>query len=69
MKQLQIWFAKSPLASFLKVFVAGILGWVVLNVGTLNLHPAIAIAGVSSLPILISWLNPADDRFGKGSGK
>jgi hypothetical protein len=69
MKQLQIWFAKSPLASFLKVFVAGILGWVVLNVGSLNLHPAIAIAGVSSLPILISWLNPADDRFGKGSGK
>jgi len=69
MEQLQIWFAKSPLASFLKVFVAGILGWVVLNVGSLNLHPAIAIAGVSSLPILISWLNPADDRFGKGSGK
>jgi len=69
MKKLQIWFAKSPLASFLKVFVAGILGWVVLNVGSLNLHPAIAIAGVSSLPILISWLNPADDRFGKGSGK
>ena len=66
MTQLQIWFAKSPIASFLRVFSAGVLGWVILNVNSLNLHPAIAIALGSSLPILLAALNPADERFGKG---
>jgi len=64
MEQLQLWFAKSPIASFLRVFIAGILGWLILNVNTLNIHPALAIALVSSLPVLVSALNPADDRFG-----
>lgn len=65
MSQLQIWFAKSPVASFLRVFAAGVLGWIVLNIDSLNIHPAIAIALVSSLPVLVAALNPADDRFGK----
>jgi len=64
MKQFQIWFAKSPVASFLRVFVAGILGWLILNIDSLNIHPALAIALVSSLPVLVAALNPADDRFG-----
>jgi hypothetical protein len=67
MKQLQVWFAKSPIASFLRVFVAGILGWLILNIDTLDIHPAIAIALASALPILLAALNPADDRFGKKS--
>jgi hypothetical protein len=65
MSQFQIWFAKSPVASFLRVFVAGVLGWIVLNIDSLDIHPAIAIALVSSLPVLVSALNPADERFGK----
>ena len=68
MEQLQIWFATSPIASFLRTFGAGVLGWVILNANDLNLHPAIAIALVSSLPVLISWLNPADERFGTDLG-
>lgn len=64
MKQFQIWFAKSPIASFLRVFIAGILGWLILNIDSLNIHPALAIALVSSLPVLVAALNPADDRFG-----
>lgn len=64
MKQLQVWFANSPIASFLRTFCAGLLGWVILNADSLNIHPAIAIALVSSLPVLISWINPADTRFG-----
>jgi hypothetical protein len=67
MEQLQIWFATSPLASFLRTFAAGLLGWVILNADSLNIHPAIAIALVSSLPVLISWINPADTRYGLGS--
>jgi hypothetical protein len=65
MSQFQIWFAKSPVASFARVFVAGVLGWIVLNIDSLDIHPAIAIALVSSLPVLVSALNPADERFGK----
>jgi hypothetical protein len=61
------WFASSPIASFLRTFGAGLLGWVILNADSLNIHPAITIALVSSLPVLISWLNPADARFGSGS--
>jgi hypothetical protein len=66
MKQLQIWFAQSPIAAFLRVFASGILGWIIINANDLNLHPALVISLVSALPILIAWLNPADERFGKG---
>lgn len=58
------WFGTSPIASFLRTFAAGALGWVILNADTLNLHPALIIGLVSALPVLISWLNPADPRFG-----
>lgn len=68
MEQLQIWFATSPIASFLRTFGAGLLGWIILNANNLNLHPAVAIALASSLPVLVSWLNPADERFGNDLG-
>lgn len=65
LEQLLIWFAKSPLAAFLRVFAAGVLGWIILNADQLDMHPALIIPLVSALPILIAWLNPADTRFGK----
>lgn len=68
MEQFLIWFANSPIASFLRVFGAGVLGWIIINANDLNLHPAVAIALASSLPVLISWLNPADERFGNDVG-
>jgi hypothetical protein len=68
MEQLQLWFATSPIASFLRTFGAGLLGWVILNANDLNLHPAVCIALASSLPVLVSWLNPADTRFGSDVG-
>jgi len=68
MKQIQIWFATSPVASFLRTFGAGLLGWIIINANDLNLHPAVAIALASSLPVLVSWLNPADERFGNDVG-
>jgi hypothetical protein len=64
MEQLQLWFANSPLASFAKIFGAGALGWVLLNLDTLNIHPAVAIGLASAIPILINWLNPVDSRYG-----
>lgn len=61
------WLATSPLASFAKIFGAGVLGWVVVNVDSFNVHPAVAIGLASALPIVINWLNPEDARYGSVS--
>jgi hypothetical protein len=58
------WLATSPLASFAKIFAAGVLGWLVVNVDNLSVHPAVAIGLVSALPVIINWLNPSDTRYG-----
>ena len=65
MEQLKVWLAYSPLASFAKIFGAGVLGWVLLNLESLSIHPAFGIGLASALPILINWLNPVDARYGK----
>ena len=64
MEQLKVWLAFSPLASFAKIFGAGVLGWVLMNLDTLDIHPAVAMSLASGIPILINWLNPADNRYG-----
>jgi hypothetical protein len=64
MEQLKVWLAYSPLASFAKIFGAGVLGWVLMNLDTLEVHPAVAMSLASGIPILINWLNPADNRYG-----
>ena len=58
------WLASSPLASFAKIFVAGALGWFVVNIDDLSIHPAVAIGLASALPVVINWLNPSDSRYG-----
>jgi hypothetical protein len=64
MEQLKVWLAYSPLASFAKIFGAGVLGWVLINLDTLEVHPAVAMSLASGIPILINWLNPVDNRYG-----
>lgn len=59
------WLAVSPLASFVKVFTAALLGWAVVNSDSLGLHPALALALVSALPVLINWLNPEHETYGR----
>jgi len=61
------WLAHSPIASFLKVFGAGALGWVLLNFNSLGLHPAIAIGLGAGLPVLINWLNPEYENYGRAN--
>ena len=58
------WLATSPLASFVKIFAAGALGWFVVNVDSFNVHPAVAIGLASALPVIVNWLNPSDSRYG-----
>jgi hypothetical protein len=64
MKNFLSWLAISPLASFAKIFGAGVLGWIVVNVDSFNVHPALAIGLASALPVIINWLNPVDSRYG-----
>ena len=59
------WLAVSPIASFVKVFGAGVLGWILVNADTLNIHPALTIGLVSALPIVINWLNPEYENYGR----
>lgn len=61
------WFAHSPIASFVKVFGAGVLGWFLVNADTLGIHPALTIGLVSALPILINWLNPEYTNYGRAN--
>jgi hypothetical protein len=65
MENFLIWLASSPLASFVKIFGAGVLGWFVVNIDSMSIHPAVAIGLASALPIIINWLNPTDSRYGK----
>ena len=66
MDNFQIWFADSPLASFLRVLLAVTLSQAVAHfasVGTFDLSnfQVWLIAGlVSALPTLLRWLNPQD---------
>jgi hypothetical protein len=65
MENFLIWLASSPLASFAKIFGAGVLGWFAVNLDGMDIHPAVAIGLASALPIIINWLNPTDSRYGK----
>ena len=62
------WLATSPLASAAKVAVSAALVWLVDNATTLNLPPVAQVALLAGLPVLINSLNPADTRYGRGSG-
>jgi hypothetical protein len=42
-----------------------VLGWLLVNIDTLGIHPAITIGLVSALPILINWLNPEYTNYGR----
>jgi len=61
-------------ASWLKVFISSVFGayLIMLQEGTnlfswdLAMVEKLLTAGVvSTLPIIINWLNPADERYGK----
>jgi hypothetical protein len=41
------------------------LGWVLINADSLGLHPALALGLAAGLPIIINWLNPEYDNYGR----
>ena len=61
-------------ASWLKVFASAVLGAYLIelqngvNLFSWNLEMVeslLTVGVVSMIPIIINWLNPADDRYGK----
>lgn len=72
----KVWsFLKNPLGSWLRVFVAVVLGlWLadLADVKYLHWDPSewmawLAAGLVAVLPVIIAWINPSDPRFGRRS--
>ena len=69
-----VWLAHSPLALFLKIFVAAIIGDAVADwakTGTIafdDWQTWVIAALVAAVPVIIAWLNPANKCYGVGSG-
>ena len=67
------WLASSPVGSWVKTFVAVLIGSAVADwaaSGSLDLDhwQTWVIAGLVAVgPVVINWLNPADARYGRGS--
>lgn len=71
MKAFESWFAVSPLASALRVFVATILALAVaswVESGSISLdawETWVIAACASAVPVVLRWLNPADGIYGR----
>ena len=67
------WFARSPLASALRVFAAVVLTLAVtqwVTNGTIDFaawQTWVIAALASAVPTITRWLNPADVEFGRGA--
>ena len=67
------WFARSPLASALRVFAAVVLTMALAHwttTGTLDFgawQTWVIAAIASTVPMITRWLNPQDVEFGRGA--
>jgi|688.fasta_scaffold1695700_2 hypothetical protein len=59
-------FLNTAIGSWLKVYITGVLMFVVANGGIRSIDWVTALEAtlVSSLPVLINYLNPKDTRYG-----
>ena len=66
-------FLKNPVGSWLRVFISVVLGlWLADLISSGSLHfdlsewQAWTAAGlIAVLPVIIAWVNPKDERFGR----
>lgn len=65
---MESWLARSPVASFVKILVGAALGGVLSWLMVSEVDPLIVAVGSAVIPVCVNWLNPADTRYGKGSG-
>jgi hypothetical protein len=64
MVKFEQWLATSPLASALKISVAGALSALATYALTSGWDPLLVIVGTAILTPLINYLNPEDHRYG-----
>lgn len=73
METFWVWFAKSPLASALRVFVTIVATMALADfvatgdISWTNWEAWVIAAMASAVPMLLRWINPADVEFGRGS--
>lgn len=71
---MKVWFANSPVASWLRTFVAVMLSaavadWATAGAISLANWQTWVIAGLTSvIPVVVRYLNPADTSFGRTDG-
>lgn len=67
------WFATSPIASWLRTFVAIVIAMFIADgadifaVDSTDLRSWLAAGFAATLPMIVRWLNPQDAEFGRGS--
>lgn len=59
-------FLNTAIGSWLKVYITGVLMFIVANGGirTIDWATALEATLISTLPVLINYLNPKDTRYG-----
>jgi len=73
MQAFQGWLTTSPIASWLRSFVAIVLTqavaeWTTTGAFTFGNYQTWLLAGaVAIIPVIVRWLNPSDTAFGRGS--
>lgn len=67
------WFATSPIASWLRTFVAIIIAMFIADgadifaIDATDLRGYLAAGLAATLPVIVRWLNPSDVEFGRGT--
>jgi hypothetical protein len=69
----QEWFATSPVASWLRSFIAIVVAMFIADGADLfavelsDLRSWVAAGLAATLPVIVRWLNPADVEYGRGA--
>jgi hypothetical protein len=69
----QEWFATSPIASWLRSFIAIVVAMFIADGADLfavelsDLRAWVAAGLAATLPVIVRWLNPADVEYGRGA--
>lgn len=67
------WLAFAPLGTAVKTFVAVLVAAAVADwsgagsISMANWQTWVIAAAVSAVPVIVNWLNPADERYGRGA--
>ena len=64
MEKLGTFLATHPLGGAIKAASGAVLVWALDNIASFNLPAYVQVAIIAALPIVINYVNPADERYG-----